>query len=87
MTAGSKYMLNKPSVFEIYSPGKSIIIEVFSCKGDIDVLAGSNYNKLMQEDESNVRLEHANYAGHYVITSSNLSGEYYLKTSNPSPES
>ena len=54
---------------------------------DIDVLAGSNYNKLMQEDESNVRLEHANYAGHYVITSSNLSGEYYLKTSNPSPES
>ena len=70
------------SVFEIYSPGHSVMIEIYSCEGDVVVEASRNYSLLDDtinpNDQGIVRMEHSNYGGHYVITADNLDGEYYI---------
>lgn len=77
--------MDKASIFEIYSPGDSIIIEIYSCRDDVEVRASSNFTLLMSQTENDdsgiVRMEHANYGGHYVIVADNLKGEYFLETS------
>lgn len=41
----------------------------------MEVIASSNFSKLAKgEDEGVVRMEHANYGGHYVISAQNLKG-------------
>jgi hypothetical protein len=56
------------------------MIEVFSCKEDIEIRAGSNHSKFEADGDGVLRMEHANYGGHYVISAENLTGEYYLQT-------
>lgn len=46
------------------------------------VKASSNYATLTSEndtDEGIVRMEHANYGGHYVISAENLKGVYFVQ--------
>jgi hypothetical protein len=70
LLAGRTVLVSKPSIFQIFSPGDSVMVEVFSCIGDIEVMASRNYSKLAGgEQEGVVRMEHANYGGHYVISS------------------
>jgi hypothetical protein len=76
LVAGRSLMISYPSIFEIFSPGNSIMIEIFSCKGDLQIGASSNYSKIQSnDDEGVVRMEHGNYGGgHFVITAENLKG-------------
>lgn len=53
------------------------MIEIYSCSGNVAVKASTNYSILTAEketDEGIVRMEHANYGGHYVISAENLKG-------------
>jgi hypothetical protein len=40
--------MNQPAIFKIYSPGDSILIEVYLCEGDIVIEASSNISQLNQ---------------------------------------
>lgn len=81
--------MNQPAIFEIFSPGDSVVIEIYPCNNDVSVQASSNFSKLISEnasDEGIVRMEHANYGGHYVITAENLKGEYFISADRESDE-
>lgn len=51
LKVGSSYLITDPeTVFEIYSPGKSVMIEIFACEGEVSVSSSRNYSLL---DENN----------------------------------
>lgn len=51
-------------------------------------MASSSYGRLANgSQESVVRMEHANYGGHYVISAEDLKGEYYVQTKSLAPTS
>lgn len=86
LVATRTLMYTYPATFQVFSPGDSIMIEIFSCLGDIEVSASANYTKIMNKDQDNVvRMEHANYGGHYVISAEDLKGEYFVQTKSLAP--
>jgi hypothetical protein len=85
--AARNVMLTNPAIFQIFSPGESIMIEIFSCAGEIEVSASSNYTQIINNSFQNVvRMEHSNYGGHYVISSEDLKGDYYVQTKSLDPQ-
>ena len=87
LVAGRTLVVTNPAIFQIFSPGDSIMIEIFSCLGQIEVTASSNYTQIANSSSQNaVRMEHANYGGHYVISAEDLKGEYYVQTKSLAPE-
>ncbi len=57
------------------------MIEIYSCIGDMQVTASSNITQLISDNATQqgiVRMEHANYGGHYVVSAENLEGEYFI---------
>jgi hypothetical protein len=63
-------LMTKEHTFELYSPSKAVMLEIFSCLGDIGVEASDNYKDFESDKPYNeVVLEQSNYGGHFVITS------------------
>lgn len=57
------------------------MIEIYNCEGEVEVKASSYYEYLEKEDNQyNVIMEHSNYGGHYVLTTNNLQGSYFMET-------
>lgn len=46
LIAGRSLMVTQPSVFEIFTPGDAVMVEIFACQNDIDIVASSNYSKI-----------------------------------------
>ena len=71
-------LMNRPQTFEMYSPAMSVLLEIFSCSGDLSVLAVDEYKELKGTSGSpsagDVVLEQNNYGGHYVVSSESVSG-------------
>ena len=42
LISGSSILMKNEGIFEIFSPGGSIMIETFVCQGDISITASSN---------------------------------------------
>ena len=78
LQAANTMMVKNPNTFEIYSPGDSIIIEVYDCRGSVAVEGSSSYYDLLQ-GKNTIMMEHSNYGGHYVISAPKLNGEYFIK--------
>ena len=58
------------------------MIEIFTCTGELEIKASRNYSRLTEKNEDEegiVKMEHTNYGGHYVISSENLKGEYFIQ--------
>ena len=56
--------------FELYSPQKSVMLEVFACEGEIGVEASEDFRNFQSDAPYNeVVLEQKNYGGHFVINS------------------
>ena len=65
------------------------MLELFACRSDVELTASSQYAAIdhPEKDQSPVRLEHSNIGGHYVVTSTAKSYEFFVKvkgqTANP----
>ena len=78
LQAANTMMVRNPNTFEIFSPGNSIIIEVYDCRGSVGVEGSNSYYNLLKENDT-IMMEHSNYGGHYVISAPKLNGEYFIK--------
>lgn len=81
---GKTNLMKTGGTFEIYNPGKNIIVEVYGCEGSVWIEASNSYASLMDPNSNNKTImEHSNEGGHYVVSASNISGLYFLKTYDP----
>jgi hypothetical protein len=70
-------------IFELYSPGKAVLIEIFACSGIMEVVATDEYKNFEADSPyDEILLEQTNYGGHYLIRSPAIYGEYFIKVSN-----
>lgn len=74
-------LMSSPHTFELYSPGKAVLLEIFTCSGELEIKASEFYKDLGSEKDNwgEVVLEESNYGGHFVVSSSAVYGEYFVR--------
>ncbi len=73
MVAGRNTYVDKPSVFQVFSPGDALLVEKFSCSKNLKVKATSK----LWNDSTNigvVNTERKNLGVHYVVYTPNIFG-------------
>lgn len=70
----SRLLMTRPGTVELYSPKKAVMMEVFTCSGEVEVEASDEYRDFLDSNKSSkdVALHKSNYGGHYVISSPKL---------------
>jgi hypothetical protein len=58
------------------------MMQIFSCKGDVEVIASARYSDVENSTSSAVTLEHSNIGGHYVIQSEEGQAEFFITVRN-----
>ena len=58
LISGSSILMKDSGIFQIFSPGLSIMIETFVCEGDISITASSNITELLEDDENGNGIVH-----------------------------
>ena len=86
--------MNKQGTFELYSPNKSVMVELFPCSGELQVIGTENYSDFQYYDskkhfrpgqtQNEIELEENNYAGHYVISYEPIEGQYFIRVKGKS---
>ena len=57
-------------IYEVFTGGHPIMLELFSCRGDMKLTASAKYPELLEANpEDSISLSHSNIGGHYVISS------------------
>ena len=84
LIAGRTQLLTRPNtVFEIFTPNKSIMVEIFVCSGEVGYVEGSRNYTALTSSHSSIKMQHSNYGGHYVMSAEDVDGEYYVRVSPP----
>jgi len=75
------YFFNKNGVYQIFTGQKNVLMELFNCVGDFNLLASKNIKDTQaaaQNDSKSITLRRPNYGGHYVIGVEGIFGSYFM---------
>lgn len=61
-------------------------MQIFSCKGDVEVIASARYSDIQNSTSNAVTLQHSNIGGHYVIQSQEGQAEFFITVQNKTEE-
>ena len=64
------YFFNKNGVYQIFTGQKNVLMELFNCVGDFNLIASKNIKdtqSLPKKDSKSITLRRPNYGGHYVV--------------------
>lgn len=63
------YLFEEEGVYQIYSNHKNVLLEIFNCKGEVQLIS-SREEKEMAFDysgKSPIEIQRPNYGGHYIF--------------------
>jgi hypothetical protein len=81
------HFFDKEGVYQLFTNSQNVLVEVFNCQGDFELIASKDYKDMKASDGqvSPIALRRPNYAGHYVLGIEGIFGSYYMRVNSKTP--